>query len=405
MDIKLLQNMSNKRVFLSGQVVFQEGDAVGNEMYIILSGKVGVYKNYGQPEEVQLAELTGGDFFGEMTLFLNNKRSATTLAMGAVILLEIDRMNAFEFFEKQPEATYSVIKTLCSRLNEANDVNVEKLTGVSKKTVADAVNPNVIKTKSTPVSDMSAFLGVGNPNGLFPPGHKIYTLYIAPPSQKAVVTRKFTCPVCDAKFSALAARTINLKLKHVDRDFRTHYETDIDVIHYDIVTCPECYYSTFSPNFASPVISALLKNLNQVKQYKDKIGMTFGEERDINSVFAGFYLTLKSGPAFFLRHETTTAKAWLRLMWLYQDCGDKDMELFAAKNARDAYLEVYTNSDFGPDAMQQLNMTLGELSLKLGDISSAKKYYFQAKTSRSGKPMLAKQADERLNEIREQEGA
>jgi len=403
MDIKLLQDMSNKRVFLNGQVVFREGDAAGNEMYIILSGKVGVYKNYGQPEEVQLAELTAGDFFGEMTLFLNNMRSATTVAAGAVILLEINRMNAFEFFEKQPEATYSLIKTLCTRLDEANDVNVEKLTGISKKTAADTLNPAAAKTKPTS-TDTAAFLGVGNPNGLFPPGHKTYALDIKPPSQKAVVTRKFTCPVCDAKFSALAARTINLKLKHVDRDFRTHYETDIDVIHYDIVTCPECYYSTFSPNFASPVISALLKNLNQVKQYKDKIGMTFGDERDIDSVFAGFYLTLKSGPAFFLRHETTTAKAWLRLMWLYQDCGDKEMELFAAKNARDAYLEVYTNTDFGPDAMQQLNMTLGELCLKLGDIPSAKKYYFQAKTSRSGKPMLAKQADERLNEIRESEG-
>ena len=410
MDLKLLQDMSSKKIFWDGQVIVNEGDAIGNEMYIILSGVVVVYRNHKTPDEVQLAELSAGNFFGEMTLFLNQNRTSTVVARGAVILLEINRMNAYEFFEKQPQATYALIRNLCARLVEANDGNVQKLTGkpVPEKTETDKGADSIKPAKPAVAEPPPAVINPHNIDvslDLFPENHKVYSLEIQKPSNKAIAKKTFSCPVCDSKFSAMTARVMNLRMDRIDKDFRAHYNNNIDVIHYDIITCPDCYYSTFSQSFASPVIAALLKNINQVKMYKEKLTLSFEDDREINNIFAGYYLSLISGPSYFLRFETSTAKAWLRLMWLYQDVGDKEMELYATRKAYDAYLDVFQNSDFGSDAVQQINMTLGELCLKLGDLDAAKKFYFQVKTSRSAKAVIVKQADERLNELREMEKA
>jgi len=409
MKINLLMNMSNKKVVHEGEIIIKEGDAMGNEMYIILSGEVMVYKNYNTPDEVQLAMLSSGDFFGEMTLFLNKDRSATIIAKGTVVLLEINRMNAYQFFEKQPEATYSLIRTLCFRIEEANNANVSRLTGkpVSVNIPVTFDRAPAPAAAVPPVKNVPAAKKPAKDSDLssdiYPEGHKKYNFTIDPAPLNAVVTRSYTCPVCDNKFKAQAMRTANLKMEKMDKDFRVHYNVNADPIHYDIVTCPACYYSTFGPNFNSPVLSAFHKNASRIKVYKDKVKMSFEEDREINTIFTGFYLALKSAPLFYIRHETTTAKVWLRLMWLYQDCKDEQMEIYAARQAHEAYMNVFTQADLSADAVQQLNITLGELCVKLGDLTSAKKFYFAAKTSKLGKPVMAKQADERLEEIREME--
>jgi len=417
MDIELLMNMSNKKkVFHDGQVIINEGGSMGNEMYIILVGEVKVFKNHREPDEVQIAALSPGEFFGEMTLFLNKSRSATIVAKGTVVLLEIDRVNAYDFFERQPEATYSLIKTLCLRLDEANNANVSRLTGRPPDTASFVYAPDAdapvkqepeqkseAAPKSKPVKKNPRDLEVFE--GLFPDGHRTYDYEIGFPPANVVVHRNYTCPVCDRKFKAPSLRTTNLKVDHMDKDFRIHYTVDADPIHYDVVTCPDCCYSTFGQAFNQPVLPSFVKNISRIKVFKDKVALPFEDERDVNAVFAGFFLALKSAPLFYIRHETTTAKIWLRLVWLYRDCGDARMERFAADQGYKAYLNVLEQADLGPDALQQLYITLGELCMKLDDLPTAKKYFFQAKTSVAGKPVMAQQAEERLTEIRELESA
>lgn len=61
--------------FLKGTILFREGDP-GHEMFIIQKGKVRVRKRVGDAEKV-LAELSDGEFFGEMALLMGMDRSAT----------------------------------------------------------------------------------------------------------------------------------------------------------------------------------------------------------------------------------------------------------------------------------------------------------------------------------------
>lgn len=77
----------NAKKYGPGEYIFREGDT-GSEVYIIQSGTVEVIKDL-EDAEVILATLKKGDFFGEMALFGDNKRSASIRAKTPTALVII----------------------------------------------------------------------------------------------------------------------------------------------------------------------------------------------------------------------------------------------------------------------------------------------------------------------------
>jgi len=65
--------------------------------------------------------LKKGDFFGEMSLFLLEPRAASIIAEEDVAVLEINQTNVYEIIMQNPEMTYGLLKTLCSRLGALNE--------------------------------------------------------------------------------------------------------------------------------------------------------------------------------------------------------------------------------------------------------------------------------------------
>jgi signal-transduction protein with cAMP-binding, CBS, and nucleotidyltransferase domain len=90
-------------------------------MYIILRGNVAIYKGYGTAGQVKVASLSNGNFFGEMSLFLQRNRTATAVAVDDVYVCAINSTNAYEFIEKEPESAFMMIKSLCARLEAATN--------------------------------------------------------------------------------------------------------------------------------------------------------------------------------------------------------------------------------------------------------------------------------------------
>ena len=58
---------TGERRFKRGQIVCKPGEMEMN-MYNILYGSVGIYTDYGKPEEVEVVTLREGDFFNVMGL-------------------------------------------------------------------------------------------------------------------------------------------------------------------------------------------------------------------------------------------------------------------------------------------------------------------------------------------------
>ncbi|MDH5509065.1 MAG: serine/threonine-protein kinase [Nitrospinota bacterium] len=81
--------LANKKEFKGGQVIFTEG-VIGNEMYIIIEGKVQLLKNKKLNESVEIKALKSGNCFGEMAILDSAPRSATAMAMEDTTVIAVN---------------------------------------------------------------------------------------------------------------------------------------------------------------------------------------------------------------------------------------------------------------------------------------------------------------------------
>jgi pSer/pThr/pTyr-binding forkhead associated (FHA) protein len=75
-------------VFNAGQVVIQQGDP-GRSVYIILDGRLKVFTTDHAGNELELATLGAGQFFGEMSLISSKPRSTSVATLEASVLIEL----------------------------------------------------------------------------------------------------------------------------------------------------------------------------------------------------------------------------------------------------------------------------------------------------------------------------
>jgi CRP-like cAMP-binding protein len=102
----------------SGEVLFRENDQ-GEEMYLIRSGKIKLYRGEEEEEKV-LAILKDGDFFGEMALIDGSPRHATAVALQETSLIIIDKESFQQKISENPLIEY-IFGTLTRRLRAANE--------------------------------------------------------------------------------------------------------------------------------------------------------------------------------------------------------------------------------------------------------------------------------------------
>jgi CRP/FNR family transcriptional regulator, cyclic AMP receptor protein len=115
-DTQLYQKFG--RTVRPGEIVFQEGDT-GDQMFIIQEGKVKVTKSLSGREHV-LSTLGKGDFFGEMAIVNNVRRTATVTAVSEVQLLAFNREGFLSMVTKNAKIALNIIDKLCRRLQNMN---------------------------------------------------------------------------------------------------------------------------------------------------------------------------------------------------------------------------------------------------------------------------------------------
>ena len=87
----------------------------GQEAYVILDGKAGVYIN-----GVQKAEVAAGDIIGEMALIDHHPRNATVRALTPLKLLAFDAAKFRRLLDEMPKAQVRVMEQLVVRLRQRN---------------------------------------------------------------------------------------------------------------------------------------------------------------------------------------------------------------------------------------------------------------------------------------------
>ncbi len=105
------RNDENRVSFSQGETIFIEGEPGNKTMYLIEKGRVEVSK-----DGVVVARLGVGEPIGEMSLLLNEPRSATVRALNSVEALEITGENFEGILAKRPGISWTIMKTLAQRL-------------------------------------------------------------------------------------------------------------------------------------------------------------------------------------------------------------------------------------------------------------------------------------------------
>jgi CRP-like cAMP-binding protein len=93
-----------------GLEVIKQGDQQ-DCLYILLKGKLDVSRE-GDEGAIQLAELHGGDAFGEMNFLDREKASATVVAGGSATIWRMSRNDFYEFMDRHPKAAMKLFRAL-----------------------------------------------------------------------------------------------------------------------------------------------------------------------------------------------------------------------------------------------------------------------------------------------------
>ena len=100
-----------------GETIVREGEP-GRSMFVVKSGRVKVVLEESRRE---IATLERGHYFGEMSLLTGDRRTASVIADGDAIVLEIDA-DVFRFLaEANPLAVEQVGVAAATRRAELND--------------------------------------------------------------------------------------------------------------------------------------------------------------------------------------------------------------------------------------------------------------------------------------------
>jgi len=116
-----LRNLLSDKIVPRNTRLFRQGDK-GNAMYLIESGKVRISIHDDDKQELTLAELAQGDFFGEMSIIDGRQRSADAHVIEDARLAILSREAFLSFVRTNPDVALKMLSALTDRLRRTDDL-------------------------------------------------------------------------------------------------------------------------------------------------------------------------------------------------------------------------------------------------------------------------------------------
>jgi CRP/FNR family cyclic AMP-dependent transcriptional regulator len=101
--------------------LFHHGDT-GDSMYLIETGRVRIHVEDTTGHDVTLAELAGGDFFGEMALLDGKPRSADATVIEEARLAILPRKDFLSFVRRNPDVALEMLSAVTDRLRRTDEL-------------------------------------------------------------------------------------------------------------------------------------------------------------------------------------------------------------------------------------------------------------------------------------------
>ena len=122
-DLKKLSKLLHLRRFYPNEIVFRENEPA-QSLYIVRSGMIKVHTQNKVGDEVELALLEEGMFFGEVALVDESPRSASAIALEKTELLGLLRSDLMNLTDRDPRLASLILlqlsRIVSHRLRETN---------------------------------------------------------------------------------------------------------------------------------------------------------------------------------------------------------------------------------------------------------------------------------------------
>jgi CRP/FNR family cyclic AMP-dependent transcriptional regulator len=116
-----LARLFNSCDYQAGEILFRRGDSA-NAMYLVRDGEVTMSIPAPDHQELVVATMRRGDFFGELAMLDGSPRSATANIMGHTKLLRLQREDFIELLGRQPKITVAILASIATRLRTTNEM-------------------------------------------------------------------------------------------------------------------------------------------------------------------------------------------------------------------------------------------------------------------------------------------
>ncbi len=131
-DYQKVVQYARRRTYLPGDVIVRER-TLTDTFCIIETGKVEITKKFADGDEMTLALMEEGDFFGEMALLDQGPRSASVKALTETTILELSRESFEQLLLEEPPIAYGIMRELGKRLRETGALLISHLERKNKE--------------------------------------------------------------------------------------------------------------------------------------------------------------------------------------------------------------------------------------------------------------------------------
>lgn len=101
-DLEELFSSTKEILYRVGEKIIKQGD-VGSSMFVLKEGLLNVMIKANDKEDIKVGIITPGQFFGEMSLFTGEERSATIVPETDSVILEITKEALKNILNKKPD--------------------------------------------------------------------------------------------------------------------------------------------------------------------------------------------------------------------------------------------------------------------------------------------------------------
>ena len=371
--------------------------------YILISGRVDVFEANKEVGTPPMGVVLPGDVFGGREFFTGETECVYKAGVDCVAFI-ITADSFVNIARKNPEVLFEVLKAAYTplgrpseQLNAPDAQQSKSETETNEEQDTNEANGADVKT----VKEIIASIPISG--SFFPENHKLYPGIVKPEYSNLVYPKEYECPFCGSSFSDY--RISNSKLYEAAParyDLRRYYN-EFQTEWYEIVTCPQCFFSMFQTYFTEPKPLKKEKIENGLIDARETVILRFDEERDIDFVFTAHYLALLCSEGYASSVRQLRAKLWGNLSWLYEDVEDEEMMKFSAEKAAEAYETVYKETPVTPVQEQVICLSIAGMQYRAGIDRDMKRYLFAAKTSKAGNRVYNSLADDFMEKLSTQD--